>query len=96
MQHGRLCCCHRQDKVQHRSMLLADMKEKKRMECSQPPLQLAYPAGDTWIQRAPHLVAVIQDGHAVPRPQQLLSQVQAQEGVAAALGVGNQHRVGAH
>ena len=32
----------------------------------------------------------------MPRVQQLLGQVQAQEGVATALGVGNQHRVGAH
>lgn len=45
---------------------------------------------------SPHLVAIVQDGHAVPVGQQPLGQVQAQKGVAAALGVHDERRVGTH
>ena len=44
---------------------------------------------------SPHLVPIVQNCHAVPVIQQFGRQVQAEKGVAAAFGVGDEHRVGA-
>ena len=53
-------------------------------------------AAATHINTTTHLVAVVEDRDVVALGEQRLGEVQADEGVAAALGVDNQAAVGAH